>query len=268
MKSNIKKIGVILAACSLSLIAQAQVIDSLTGSLSGYTSTLVLDNSLGAGNGVSFSSSGFGLQTDFIGASSTPEQALFLAPLSYFSTTFAVGDRLTVNVAIPDGPQSGSYTADFGLAISATATPTAAGSGNGYNSRTSFDWASISVRPPQSSIRENSSISGVLVTGANVHSGVAASTVTQLYIDWVSPLVFDLGWVDGTGAHLGETVTFNSGSTIGAAIGFYSDQRLQGGITGLGYFTDLAIQPIPEPTTMAFCGMGFAGLIVWLRRKK
>ena len=264
-----KKISAILLSCSVAVVAQAQVIDPLTGSLSGYTSTLVLDNSSGAGAGVSFTSSGSGLETDFVGTTGSPEQALLLAPLSYFSSIFAVGDRLTVNVAIPDGPQSGSYTADFGLAISATATPAAAGSGNAYNSRTAFDWASISVRPPQSSVRENSSISGTLVTGSNVHSGVAASSVSQLYIDWVSPYVFDLGWVDGGGAHLGETVTFNSGSGIGAAIGFYSDQRLQGGITGLGYFTDLAIQPIPEPTTMALCGLGgFLGLFGWMRRKK
>ena len=264
-----KKISALLLSCSMALLAQAQIIDPLTGSLSGYTSTLVLDNSLGAGNGVSFTSSGSGLQTAFVGTTSTPEQALLLAPLSYFSTIFAVGDRLTVNVAVPDGPQSGSFTADFGLAISATATPTAAGSGNGYNSRTTFDWASISVRPPQSSIRENSSISGTLVTGSNVHSGVAASSVSQLYIDWVSADVFNLGWVDGGGAHLGETVTFAPSSTIGAAIGFYSDQRLQGGITGLGYFTDLAIQPIPEPTAMALCGLGgFFGLAGWMRRRK
>jgi hypothetical protein len=268
-KQIMKKIGSVIAAFSIGLAVQAQVIDPLTGSLSGYTTTMVLENSLGAGNGVSFTDSGSGLQANFVGTGSTPEQALFLAPLSYFSTTFAVGDRLTVNLAVPDGPQSGSYTADFGLAVSATATPTAAGSGNGYNSRTTFDWASISVRPPQSSIRENSSISGVLVTGANVHTGVAASTVTQLYIDWVSTYVFTLGYVANNTAYVGETVTFNSGSTIGAAIGFYSDMRNQGGITTLGNFTDLAIAPIPEPAAMTLCGLGgLLGLAGWLRRKK
>jgi hypothetical protein len=264
-----KTISAILVACSIGLGVQSQIIDPLTGSLSGYTTTMVLDNSLGAGGGVSFTGSGSGLQANFVGTGTPAEQALFLAPVTSFSTIFAVGDRLTVNVAVPNGPQSGSYTADFGLAIAATATPTAASAGNSWNSRTLFDWASVSVRPPQSSIRVNSSISGTLVTGTGVLSGVGSSTVSQLFIDWVSADVFTLGYIDTSAVqHVSRTITFAGASTIGTAIGFYSDMRNQGGITTLGNFTDLTISPIPEPATVTLWGLGgFLGLVGWIRRK-
>src|SRR5262245_22985418 len=130
-----KRLGLTIIGCLSVITLHAQVIDPLNGdSLSGYTTTLVLDNSSGAGSGVSFSDTSGALAASFAGTLSDPEQALFLAPASGFSTTFAVGDTLFVNTAVP----ASSTTEDFGLAISATATPTAAGSGNAYNSRGTF----------------------------------------------------------------------------------------------------------------------------------
>lgn len=253
----------------MALAVQAQVIDPLTGSLAGYTTTPVLDNSLGAGQGVSFTSSGSGLQNNYVGTGTTPEQTLFLAPAASFSTTFAVGDRLTVDVAVPNGPQSGAVTEDFGLAISATG-PVAASAGNSWNSRTLFDWASVSVRPPQSSIRANTSISGTLTTSSGVLTGVGSSTVSKLFIDWTSVNSFTLGYIDaGTVQHISETVTFAGSSTIGTQIGFYGDLRATSEI--LGFFNNLTIStiPVPEPSAMAFGGLGsFLGLAGWLRRKK
>ena len=258
---NFKKFSALIAVCSVGLAVQAQLIDPLTGGLSGYTTTLVLDNSSGAGQGVSFASSGSGLHAGYVGTGTSAEQALFLAPLSYFSTAFAVGDRLTVNVSIPVS----STAMDFGLAVSSTATPTAANSGNAYNSRTTFDWASISVRPSQTAIRGGSSISGTLNTGYN--TGAAANTVSQLYINWVSTDVFTLGYVDTSlVSHDLYTATFAGSSSIGTAIGFYSDLRATG--TSLGNFTDLTVAPIPEPSTLAICGLGFAGLLAFKRLKK
>ncbi len=259
--SNFKKISAIITICSMGVAVQAQLIDPLTGGLSGYSTTLVLDNSSGAGQGVSLASNGSGLQANYVGTGTTPEQALFLAPLTYFGTAFAVGDRLTVNVSIPVS----STQMDFGLAVASTATPTAAGSGNAYNSRQTFDWASISVRPSQTAIRGGAAISGTLNTGYN--AGAAANTVSQLYINWVSTDVFTLGYVDtGSVSHDLYTATFAGSSTIGTAIGFYSDLRSTG--SSLGNFTDLTVSPIPEPSTLAIGGLGFVGLLAFKRLKK
>lgn len=254
---------ILAGAAGLSVQAQVQVIDPLTGGLGGYTTTAVLDNSLGAGSGVSFTSSGSGLQANYVGSVAAPEQSLFLSLVSSFSSPFVVGDRLSVNVSVP----ASSTQMDFGLAIAATATPTAAGAGNSYNSRTTFDWASISIRPSQTAIRANSSISGTLVTANGVINGVNPTTVSQLYIDWVSADVFTLGYIDTSSiGHVSETITFAPSSTIGTAIGFYGDLRATG--ASLGNFTSLTIQPVPEPSTLVLGGMSLAGLIAVIRRKK
>jgi hypothetical protein len=259
--TNMKKVSALIAVCSMGLAVQAQLIDTLTGSLGGYTDTLVLDSSSGTGLGVSFPSSASGLSASYVGTGTSAEQAMFLAPVNTFSTAFVVGDRLTVNVAVPVS----STAMDFGLAVASTATPTAAGSGNAYNSRTTFDWASISIRPSQGSVRSGSDVSGTLVTSANVLS-VPSSSVSQLFIEWNSPLVFTIGYFNGSSQVTAETVTFNSGSTIGTAIGFYGDLRATG--TSLGNFSNLTITAIPEPSTLAMCCIGLAGLFVGLRRKK
>ena len=258
-----KKLGFIAIACSIGWSLQAQVIDPLNGdSLSEYTTTLVLDNSDGAGAGVSFSDSSGSLVASYTGSVSDPEQALFLAPSTDFSTVFAVGDMLSVNVNTP----ASSTTEDFGLAISATATPAAAGSGNGYNSRGTFDWASISVRPSQSSIRVNTSISGTVTTGNNVAGIGSTANISELFIDWVSADSFQLGYVSNNVAVVDATATFGSGSAIGADIGFYGDLRATG--TSLGSFSDLSIQPVPEPGTLALLALGSAGSLLVARRRK
>ena len=260
---NMKKISALFAVCSTGLALHAQtIIDPLTGSLSAYTDTLLLDNSSGAGQGVSFTSSASGLQANYVGTGTTPEQAVFLAPTSAFSSVFAVGDMLSVNVAVP----ASSTQMDFGLAISATATPTAAGAGNAYNSRGNFDWASISVRPSQSAIRVNTSISGTVTTGNNVAGIGSTANISELFIDWVSADSFQLGYISNGVPVVNATANFAPGSTIGTAIGFYGDLRATG--TSLSELSNLTISPIPEPSTVALCGMGLAGMITWARRKK
>lgn len=259
-----KKIVLIAMASSIGLALQAQVIDTLNGdSLSEYTTTLVLDNSDGAGAGVSFSDSSGGLTASYTGSVSDPEQALFLAPATDFSTVFGVGDTLFVDVNTP----ASSTTEDLGLAIAATATPTAAGSGNGYNSRPTFDWASISVRPSQAAIRVNTSISGTVTTGSFVGNIGTTANISELFVNWVSADVFQLGYVSNNVSVVDATATFASGSQIGTAIGFYGDLRATG--TSLGTLSDLTIQPVPEPSALAISGLGgILGGFFMLRRKK
>ena len=256
-----KKISAFIIASSLGLGAHAQtLINAFNGeSLANYTTTSILENSDGQGSGVSFSDSTGGLVASFAGTVSDPEQALFLTP-----TSLPVGDALTVLTSIPVS----STTEDLGIAISATATPTAAGSGNGYNSRTLFDWASVSVRPSQGSVRENTAISGTLVTGNNVLSA-AANTVQELFIENNGGGSFTLGYVDtGDVIHNAETVAFSGTSAIGSAIGIYGDIRTTG--TSLGSLSDLSfesISQVPEPTSLALFGLGLAGLGFVGRRK-
>jgi hypothetical protein len=258
---NLKKVSAIIAVCSVGLAIQAQLIDPLTGDLSSYTTTLVLDNSHGV-SGASFTSGTSGLSVNFTGATSAPEQALLLAPVSGFSTTFAVGDRLTVDVAVP----ASGIMEDLGLAVAATTTPAAAADGNSWDARPLTDFATIYVRPSQNVVRGGDSISGTVNTGFAAGVGSTAN-ITQLYIDWISTDVFTLGYVDTSSvSHDLYTATFDDGSTIGTAIGFYGDIRTTG--TSIGTLSDLTVAPAPEPSTLALCGMGLAGLFAVARRKK
>lgn len=256
----------------MGLAAQAQTIDPLTGTggpSGGYTTTLVLDNSHGV-SGASFTTGSSGLSLNYVGTVSAAEQALSLANVGAFSTTFAVGDILSVNTAIP-GP-SGSVLEDFGIAVAATATPTAAAAGNptAWDARTLTDFAEISLRTSQNAVRGANSIGGTFTSSFNSAIGSTAS-ISELYIKWVSTHVYTLGYVDTSSvSHDMFTATFggagDTSTTIGSAIGFYGDIRATG--TSLGTLSGLSIAPIPEPSSLALGCLGFAGLITALRRKK
>jgi hypothetical protein len=253
--SQAKSFGLAIATMAIcaSVAVHAQVIDPLNGTVNPpYTSYAVNDTGLGNGDAVSNSEASGSLVPTAIGPTSTAEQELYLASASSFSTVFAVGDTLSVAVNVP----AGSTAEDIGLAISAN-NPVSGNAGDTYNSRALFDWASISVRPSQTSIRQNTSINGTLTTGSFVLSPVAPATVTGLFITWVSPLTFQLGYLTSAGAVLDDTVTFEAGSTIGQEIGFYNDLRTTG--ASIGSLTNLTIST-PEPSTLALCGLGLAGL--------
>jgi hypothetical protein len=260
-----KKISALIVGCSIGMAAQSQtVIDPLTGTggpSGGYTTTLVLDNSHGL-SGVSFNTSASGLSANFVGTTSDAEQALSLASVSTFSSTFAVGDILTVSANVP---ASGTLE-DFGIAVAATTTPTVAASGNSWNSRPLTDYAEIALRPQQNAVVGAHSISGTFASATQIGVGSTAN-ITELYIKWVSTDVFTLGYVDTSAvSHDMYTSTFAGTSTIGAAIGFYGDIRATG--TSLSYLSNLEVAPIPEPSTLALCSMSFLGLATLMRRKK
>jgi hypothetical protein len=256
--NNVKKAGALLAVCSVGLGVQAQVIDAFNGeSLSSYTTTLVNDGGSGGTSSVSFSDSTGGLVASFAGTVSDPEQAVFLT-----SSTIPAGDSLVVSTTVPVS----TTTEDLGIAISATATPPAAGAN--ASTRANFDWASVSVRPSQGSIRVNTSIGGTLTTSADTLAAVSTS-VSELFIENNGGGSFTLGYLDTSDVeHIAETFSFESGFTGVAAVGIYGDVRVAG--TSLGSLSDLEYVPntqVPEPTSLALFGIGLAGLGTILRRK-
>lgn len=70
-------------------------------------------------------------------------------------------------------------------------------------------------------------------------SSQSLSTVIGFWIERTGPDSFDVGWIDTSNQpHTLRSVTFTSGNTPGAAVGFYTDMRHAG---GFAVFDNLAI---------------------------
>jgi hypothetical protein len=202
------------------------------GNLSEYIKTVVNDGSAATPN-VSFSVNSGALIATYAGTS-THEQLVFLRD----DVSLDVGETLIVDVAM--GPTSQQM--DFGLAISATATPGAA-DGTDTDTRDSFDWASVAIRPSQNNIRVNQSVNGVVNTATGAMSGISETVVAALYITRSSATQFTLGYADTNSVFTAATVVNTTATDVATAIGFYADLRSGG---SLGTFDNLRILGFSE----------------------
>ena len=181
-----------------------------------------------------------------------PEQVVFLRD----DATLGVGEKLLADVSMA----ALASQMDFGIAVSATKTPTAASAGD-TDVRDGFNWASVSVRPSQNAIRVNSSINGVVTTG----SGVLATDealVSRLFIERLSSTSYKVGYVNTSNVAANAlTINFTT-SDVGNAIGFYADLRAAGGT--LGTLDNLRI--VPEPAAGMLGMLGLIGLVSLRKR--
>jgi len=261
-----------VALLALASAAKAQVVtvlDPLNNTLtSDYTTFHTLDNGSTGADSVAFVETSGSLTVNFVGSTNVAEQALYLAPATDFSKTFAVGDTLFLDTNVA----AGQPTEDIGLAISA-ANPVAENAGNGYNSRLLFDYADVSLRSSGNAAIVSTSINGTLTSPSDVGIG-STGFVNAVYIDWLSNTggvggnqdVFSFGYIEGTTQFPLTTGTYEAGSTIGTDIGVYGDVRNAGEV--LGSVSNLSlITPVPEPATWAAMVFGAAILLVAQRRR-
>jgi hypothetical protein len=250
-----KTTSLTIAACLAAAVAQAQLIDDFSvAGLGEYDRTRILDNGVAEAN-VSFADASGALVASYTGTLNQPEQLVFLR--NDFS--LAVGNRLLVDVLFP----TQTSEMDFGIAVSATATPTAASAGD-TDTRDTFNWAGVYVRPNQNAVRSTSSINGAVVTATGILTADETS-VSQLFIERNTDTLFTVGYYDTSATRFeSRTVTFTT-TDVGTAIGFYGDLRANGG--SLGSLDNLRIVAIPEPSVLALAGIGLLGLIFRLRRK-
>jgi autotransporter-associated beta strand protein len=194
-------------------------------SLSEYTRTVVNDNN-GIAN-VTFTGSGGTLAATYSGSSAFEQVVLLRDDVS-----LNVGETLMVDVTMDTTTQE----MDLGLAISATSTPTQS-SGGGNDTRDTFDWTSVSIRPNQNSIRVNQSVNGLVNTTSGTIGSVSETSVTGFYITRNSETQFTLGYTNASNS-IDATVVNYTANNVGTALGFYADLRSSG---SLGSFDNLRI---------------------------
>jgi hypothetical protein len=262
MKNNMKKIGVLIMACSMGVAAQAQVVDTLTsGSLAPYTQTIILSQN---GDGpLIFASTGSGLQVSRTFSSGGAAQQDLLLRNDYSLT---VGEILRVTVG---SLGTSAANADFGIAIASQVNPISATPWVSGTLSTRSNYLAMYVKPGNSQVGSIgfNGTTQVYSSGGVTPPGGSYSTIDGLWISETAANVFSDGYTTPSGdVVLGSGITF-TGASIDNSIGFYADLRAT--LTSAALLTNLTISPIPEPTTMTLCGLGgFLGLVAWMRRKK
>ena len=256
-----KKLSALIIAGSIGLAVQGQgIIDSLNGTdLSPYTLTPVLYSGSGvpATTTISFSDTS-GALTATAANYNDIEQALFLRS----DYSLSLGETLSVTV-----PSWIGTSQDFGLCVASTATPLAASTSPLGNTRTSLSYAYIGIRSGANHLVASGFDGATSISTAQYQPG-GTQVPTTLFITETAPNTFTFGAIASTVATNGGAIdllnyTFANNAGVGNAIGFYVDMRANNTI---GSMTNLNI--VPEPSTLALCGMGLAGLVGWARRKK
>ncbi len=266
MKNYMKKISVLIMVCSMGVAAQAQVIDTFNNtSLSPYTQTIILQN--GASSGIVFSDA-TGALTESKASGTSPEQVLFLR--NDYSLT--VGQMLSISAV---GLITNTGYSDFGIAIASQVNPVPTVWTSG-NAQSRSNYVAIYVKGQTANLGtigfdgtvQQYSNSGLLAGG--VGGNGVFSTIAGLYISEPSAGVFDVGYISTGGTYTFEheytfTGAYPGDTAIGTAIGIFADVRA---VTSYGSLENLTLSPIPEPGTMALCGLGgLLGLAGWMRRK-
>ncbi|HLP78673.1 MAG TPA: PEP-CTERM sorting domain-containing protein [Candidatus Paceibacterota bacterium] len=240
MTQTTKILGAIAVVGTMALAAQAQLIDSFTGDLSAYTMTRILNN--GGHNPVNTYS--WEISSGAVRINTSSYVGIEQFALTRTDYTLGVGYELTATYS---GLNLGSQ--DIGLYIGA-GTPT---------TDVRADYLNVYVRN-----------TGQLYTrgfnGASELGLVGGSTpanISSLFIARTGTSTYELGYYDGSTRNLLTTRTMTS-STIGNAIGFYADVRAAG---IRGSMDNLTLNAVPEPSTFALAGLGFAAFGLIRRRR-
>ena len=223
------------AALAVGLTAQAQLIDDFSGSLSPYTSTVILDANGGGANTAAWQITGGTLELNTTTFDGIEQYAMIYGGLS-----LAVGQELQVSLTHSGASQ------DLGLYVGGTTPVTgtrqdyiamyARGDGNlysrGFDGTTEFGLA-----------------------------GAGIQTYDTLFIARTDVNTYEAGYYDGAARNIVTTRTPTTPNT-GDVVGFYADVRAVG---VLGNLDNLTI--VPEPSTLALLGLGGLACVFRLRRR-
>lgn len=233
-----KRISIILLACSMGVAVHAQIIDDFSGDLSAYTSTVILDANGGGANTAAWQISGGTLELNTTAYDGIEQYAMIYGGLS-----------LAVGYEVQAGLVHSGASQDLGLYVGGT-TPVAG---------TRQDYIAVYAR-------DNGQLFSRGFDGLSEYAlaGGATPTYDKLFIARTATDTYEAGWYDGMTRNILVTRT-PTVANDGDVVGFYADVRSAG---ILGNLDNLTLVLIPEPTSFAFFGLsGLLGLVAWIRRR-
>ena len=254
---KVKSLSIILAAAVSAAVssAPAAVIDtfSTTTLNAAYTQTAVLDQ--GAARNVAYGSPSGTLQATSTGSDGAEQVVLLRSDVG-----LGVGQilRADVNVSgvIGGAAATTGLSQDLGIAVGATATPTI----TNLNGSQRSDYFFAGFRSDGSHFI-SSGFNGTTSLGTNQSFGLAG--ISGLFIQRDSATQFEVGYDVAGGPDVSAFTYTVANTSIGNAIGFYTDMRASGTI---GQLDNLRIDTVPEPASIGLLAVGAAGLIA--RRRK
>jgi len=234
---KMKKLSVLMLVCVMAVAAQAVLIDDFEdGTLTEYTSTVILDANGGNSNTAAWQISGGDLQLNTSAYDGIQQYAMIYSGLS-----LAVGEELQVDLTHTGASQ------DIGLYVGGT-TPVAG---------TRYDYIAMYARV--------SSGNNQLFT-----RGFDGGSEYGLVGNW-GPVSYDTLFIARTGVNTYEAGWYLAGvrnilatrtpafANDADVVGFYADVRATGVLCNLDN-----LRIVPEPATLALLGLG--GLL--LRKRK
>jgi hypothetical protein len=244
--SNLLPLAALVAA---PLVSQAVILDDFSGTLSNWTSTVILNNGTTA-----FNTAGLAINSGALTYATSTFDGIQQAAHIFSGRSLAIGEEVQIDIL---GNVTAPNTSDaIGLYVGiAPTTATAAG---GSGTRASF----VSIYKRSDDIIYSRGFGGSTEYALAATASAVSSSVT-LFITRTASDTYELGYFSG-GIVRTVLTTRVDATNPAFAIGLYTDSRANGTIASVDNFS-----VIPEPGSFAvLAGLAVLGTVGVKRRRK
>lgn len=230
------------------VVSQAVVLDDFSGSLSNWSSTVILNNGTAA-----FNTSALTISSGALTYVTSTFDGIQQAAHIFSGRSLAIGEEVQIDILGNVTAPNGSDAIGLYVGIAPTTATAAAGS-----TRASF----VSIYKRSDDIIYTRGFGGSTEYALLATASVVSSSVT-LFITRTASDTYELGYFNGSIVRTVLTTRVDATNTA-LAIGLYTDSRANGTIASVDNFS-----VIPEPGSFAaLAGLASFGVVGLKRRRK